>query len=59
MDNKLKLSVLHTPTIKQQGETKVKIPSEPCSLLKICCEIDPLNLEKFDAVTFQKLDSGK
>lgn len=29
MDNKLKLSVLHTPTIKQE-ETEVKIPPEPC-----------------------------
>lgn len=28
MDNKLKLSVLHTPTIKQQGETKGNIPPE-------------------------------
>lgn len=32
MDNKLKLSVLHTPTIKQQGDIKVKITPEPCSL---------------------------
>lgn len=32
MDNKLKLSVLQTPTVQQKGETKVKIPPEPQSL---------------------------
>lgn len=59
MDTKLKLSVLHTPTIKERGETKVKIPPEACSLSKIPCEIDQLKLENFGAVNFQQSDSGK